>query len=110
MELPHLVTLSIVRMHHRGLLDRLIIAQAVSEGVPVITTELALDVPRRPSFGFQKGPTPSRDRPLVGQGGTVGVPRAPALAPPDRGRDDRNCPVTYTGRRPCTTESRNAPA
>jgi PIN domain nuclease of toxin-antitoxin system len=42
-EIPHLVTLVTLPPHHRDPFDRLIAAQALSEGLPVIGVDPALD-------------------------------------------------------------------
>lgn len=42
-ETSHLISLSELPRHHRDPFDRLLIAQAISEGVPVIGTDSAFD-------------------------------------------------------------------
>jgi PIN domain nuclease of toxin-antitoxin system len=42
-ELPHLAELVRLPQHHRDPFDRLIVAQAIAEGLPVISVDQALD-------------------------------------------------------------------
>ncbi len=42
-EIPHLVTLSELPRHHGDPFDRLIIAQGIAEGIPVISADPAFD-------------------------------------------------------------------
>ncbi len=40
---PHLVTVSTLPLHHRDLFDRLIIAQAMVEQIPIVSADPAFD-------------------------------------------------------------------
>ena len=41
--MPHLAIVATLPLHHRDPFDRLLIAQAITEGIPIISADVAFD-------------------------------------------------------------------